>query len=721
MRSVTRTRTTPPLASFSGRRSLLWVLCLALLLAACGGLGGTRAPAVELLGVTPDRGLVGGGVSVTLTGSGFLQPTGPSGGTLSVEVCGAPLQNVKVAGDEQQVILPPAGKVSVRVGDRVTGTTGAAGVVGVSDVVVLTPAGERLVLENAFECYEAAPAVKEFRVAEAGQAGEPTRFEWVVGHSGAGEALSCILDPGDGAAPYQVADCRSTSNWSHTYSEGGTVTAALTVSDSAGRQATTEVTFVVGHAPAVANHDALSVRADELPLLIPVDLLAANDEGDGLEVTGVSGNARVTLNEVTDVVTYEPGGAFGALLLGESANDSFTYTVSDIRGATSSANVTLTIEGTARVEGVSIEGGDRALPQGVSLALTASVVATGDPSPEVTWSSSDSDVVGVDATGRVTGLQVGSAVVTAASVVDPSVSGSVTITVTPALVLTIDTGLGSDLEFRLPVSGTGDITVHWGDGRVEGVADPAGPSHVYDEDGVYTISVGGRLTGEPRFGLGWAGWGNAPKMTSLLSWGEFEFTSLEGAFLRASNLAVVPSALPASVTTLKDAFNLASTFNQDIGGWDTSNVTDMHGLFHEASSFNQDIGAWDTSSVTDMQDVFSGAESFNQDVGSWDTSNVTTMAAMFYGAHDFDQDLGGWDTSNVTNMGSMFFHARSFNQDIGGWDTSNVTNMSRMFSGASAFDQDLSGWCVVRFPSEPEDFSFDTHWTLPAPNWGEPC
>ena len=171
------------------------------------------------------------------------------------------------------------------------------------------------------------------------------------------------------------------------------------------------------------------------------------------------------------------------------------------------------------------------------------------------------------------------------------------------------------------------------------------------------------------------------------------------------------------ITDMKEVFQQAESFNQDIGSWDVSNVTNMLGMFAEANSFNQPIGNWDVSNVTDMLGMFLLADSFNQDISNWDVSNVTDMHGMFYSATYFNQDLSNWDVSNVTNMSSMFQYANSFNQDIGNWDVSKVMTMNRMFTNAHLFNQDISSWDVSNVTDMHYMFYSATYFNQDLSNW----
>ena len=245
--------------------------------------------------------------------------------------------------------------------------------------------------------------------------------------------------------------------------------------------------------------------------------------------------------------------------------------------------------------------------------------------------------------------------------------------------LVFNTALGdTTIEIPFGSSTVVNVEVDWGDGTSDTYTTNGTKTHTYASGGIYNVSIQGYLS---QFGA--TATLNRPELTGCLSFGTLGLTSLGGAFRDCINLTEVPEKIPSSVTSMTSMFSGATSFNQDIGSWDTSSVTSMSGMLSGATSFNQNIGSWDTSSVTSMSFMFSGATSFNQNIGSWDTSSVFTMFAMFSGA-------------------------TSFNQDIGSWDTSSVTSMTSMLENATAFNQDLTGWCVGNFGSEPTSFAGGT-------------
>ncbi len=145
------------------------------------------------------------------------------------------------------------------------------------------------------------------------------------------------------------------------------------------------------------------------------------------------------------------------------------------------------------------------------------------------------------------------------------------------------------------------------------------------------------------------------------------------------------------------------TFNQNISGWDVSNVTDMSRMFaqgateyHYAETYDNVSGDYEWSETYEF-DPSVEPNHFNQDISTWNVSNVTDMTDMFLsGAYEqmSGEDVNGDPVESFT-MGTDFRRS-PFSYALDSWDMSSVTAAPNMLTGTSLsiseYDSTLTGW-----------------------------
>ncbi len=131
--------------------------------------------------------------------------------------------------------------------------------------------------------------------------------------------------------------------------------------------------------PPTANNDPNGSTDEDNPVTIAVLANDSDPDLDPLTVTGVDTTGtqgQVSVNP-DGTVDYDPGAAFQFLGQGESATDSFAYSISDGRGGADSATVTVTVDGLDEPPGpISLEVEDMTLA-GLTVETLAGV-SSGD-------------------------------------------------------------------------------------------------------------------------------------------------------------------------------------------------------------------------------------------------------------------------------------------------------------------------------------------------------
>ena len=189
---------------------------------------------------------------------------------------------------------------------------------------------------------------------------------------------------------------------------------------------------------------------------------------------------------------------------------------------------------------VTIDGGDRSIALGEPLALTATVANGNGATDRVTWTSSDTSVATIDATGNVTTAAAGTTQITATSTSDPSKDDTIALTIDPPGALRWTRQIGttaSDVGFGVATDASGNVYVTgYTRGALEGTnsGDADAFLRAYDPNGTELWT---RQFGTSAFdqATGVAIDANGNVFVAGYTFGDLEGTSagFEDAFLRA--------------------------------------------------------------------------------------------------------------------------------------------------------------------------------------------
>ncbi|MCY2925939.1 MAG: cadherin domain-containing protein [Planctomycetota bacterium] len=378
---------------------------------------------------------------------------------------------------------------------------------------------------------------------------------------------------------------------------------------------------------------------EDSPLRITADLLLANDtdaDGNKLTISAVSGTsergATVTLNQ-NGSVTYDPTASadLNALAVGETLQDTFTYTLSDGMGGTDTATVTLTVAGAndPPVADDDAFGVDENSANGTTVGT---VTAAGD---SLTYAITGGNVGGAfainPATGRIT--------VADGSKLNYEARASYTLTVTvtdshsASDTATITVDLNDVNEAPVVQNATFAVDENSGDGAFVGVVTAVDPDA--GDSVSYEITVG---NGDGAFAID-----EATGEITVADGAQLDFEARPSYVLTVLVTDTAANTGTASVTVNVQNANEAPVANSDtftvneraangtFVGVVTAADPDAGDSLHYAITEGNDDGAFAINALTGRITVADGAKLNYQDLASYDLAVTVTDS---HGASD---------------------------------------------------------------------------------------
>ena len=170
----------------------------------------------------------------------------------------------------------------------------------------------------------------------------------------------------------------------------------------------------------------------------------------------------------------------------------------------------------------------------------------------------------------------------------------------------------SNFTLCLPILGGTISSINWGDSTTTtGTGDyNTDKTHTFTNAGTYLVSIlGTGITNISYSSNDSPPATGANYLTACNSFGEIGLTNLSNAFANCGSLVTVPSSLPinSTVTDMSYMFSGATSFDQNLGNWNVSNVYSFYDVFNNAAlsitNYNSTLNGWANLNVQSNQEI----------------------------------------------------------------------------------------------------------------------